>query len=532
MRSSRLTLESLEDRSLMAVALAELPVPGGSILLEGVTTGPDGNLWYTSFNSGKIGRITPAGAVTEFDASTTPNSGPVGITTGPDGNLWYTLKNVSKIGRITPAGVVTEFVAGSTPVTGPEGITAGPDGNVWFTQRFAGRIARITMDGVVTEFAITTSAAPQPVGITTGWDGNLWFVEYAANRVGRITAAGQITEYDLPTPNSGPFMIATGPDGNLWFTERNSHQIGRLTADGRTMHEFPLPTANAHPVGITPGPDGNVWFTERNGNKVGQITLAGRITEFAVPTENGQPYAITFGPRRNVVFTQLGATANRVGLVNGVVSAEHGFIQGLYRKALHRFASPPELENWAFYLGRTNTWVVANAIERSHEARTKLVKRWYVQHLGRSAGAGEEQHWVQLMFGGVTEEQVLAAILGSPEYYGRAPYIVGTRPTPSDEYFIRALYRQVLGRDAGEAEVAAFRTHFLPAVGRQGSVWVILNSEEHRGNVVRSYYRDLLGRQANPGTNEVRAWVYARPWHDLTMIRTGFEASGEFYQNG
>ena len=72
----------------------------------------------------------------------------------------------------------------------------------------------------------------------------------------------------------------------------------------------------------------------------------------------------------------------------------------------------------------------------------------------------------------------------------------------------------------------------LPAVGRQGSVWVILNSEEYRSNVVRSYYRDLLGRQATPGTNEVQAWVYARPWHDLAMIRTGFEASGEFYQNG
>jgi streptogramin lyase len=32
-----------------------------------------------------------------------------GITTGPDGALWFTEQNASKIGRITTAGVITEF---------------------------------------------------------------------------------------------------------------------------------------------------------------------------------------------------------------------------------------------------------------------------------------------------------------------------------------------------------------------------------------------------------------------------------------
>ena len=40
--------------------------------------------------------------------------GPESITGGPDGNLWFTLPNQvlgpqSAIGRITPAGVVTQF---------------------------------------------------------------------------------------------------------------------------------------------------------------------------------------------------------------------------------------------------------------------------------------------------------------------------------------------------------------------------------------------------------------------------------------
>ena len=38
--------------------------------LLGITTGPDGNLWFTEFGAGKIGRITPSGSITEFPIPT------------------------------------------------------------------------------------------------------------------------------------------------------------------------------------------------------------------------------------------------------------------------------------------------------------------------------------------------------------------------------------------------------------------------------------------------------------------------------
>lgn len=37
-----------------------------------------------------------------------PDTLPDGITAGPDGNVWFIENNVSKIGRITPEGQVTE----------------------------------------------------------------------------------------------------------------------------------------------------------------------------------------------------------------------------------------------------------------------------------------------------------------------------------------------------------------------------------------------------------------------------------------
>jgi len=63
-----------------------------------ITVGPDGNLWFTETNFNKIGRITPAGGITEFTIPTA-SSFPFGITAGPDGNLWFTEADGNKIGR-------------------------------------------------------------------------------------------------------------------------------------------------------------------------------------------------------------------------------------------------------------------------------------------------------------------------------------------------------------------------------------------------------------------------------------------------
>src|SRR5262249_47267100 len=68
--------------------------------------GPDGNLWFVE-QSGKVGRITPSGAVTEFPIPTYA-SVPTSITeTG--GNIWFVEYLGNKVGMITPAGAITEF---------------------------------------------------------------------------------------------------------------------------------------------------------------------------------------------------------------------------------------------------------------------------------------------------------------------------------------------------------------------------------------------------------------------------------------
>lgn len=297
-----------------------------------------------------------AGVVTEYTAGLTPLSGINGVTAGPDGNVWFTQNAIDRIGRVTPSGTITEFSAGISADAHPWDIAAGADGNLWFTATGVdpsnvARIGRITPSGAVTEFTAGLTANARPLGITTGPDGNVWFVEHHANKIGRITPAGIITEFGGITADAQLAEIATGPDGNLWFTENLSNKIGKITPTG-TVTEFTIPTATSHPTGITGGPDGNVWFVEGDGNKVGRITPAGVITEFPIPTANTQARAITSGPDGNLWYT--GYFTNRVGrITTGGVFTE--FTQGISPLSFpSSITAGPDGNVWFGELGPTN----------------------------------------------------------------------------------------------------------------------------------------------------------------------------------
>jgi virginiamycin B lyase len=59
---------------------------GGSIPL-GITSGPDGNLWFTENGTGKVAAITTSGSITEY--TLTAGRRPFAITSGPQSALWF-----------------------------------------------------------------------------------------------------------------------------------------------------------------------------------------------------------------------------------------------------------------------------------------------------------------------------------------------------------------------------------------------------------------------------------------------------------
>jgi virginiamycin B lyase len=69
---------------------------------DSITVGIDGNLYFGEY-SPAVGRITTTGAITELPLPAALGSFPVlSLTSGPDGNIWFTNNEHSQIGRLVP----------------------------------------------------------------------------------------------------------------------------------------------------------------------------------------------------------------------------------------------------------------------------------------------------------------------------------------------------------------------------------------------------------------------------------------------
>ncbi len=95
-----------------AGAVVDNSVNDGALVWS-MTIGPDNAIWLTD---GGIGRLTTTGAFTQFS---TGNYIAFGITTGADGNLWFSANDFTSgggvIGRMTTGGAVAAFPLGKQP---------------------------------------------------------------------------------------------------------------------------------------------------------------------------------------------------------------------------------------------------------------------------------------------------------------------------------------------------------------------------------------------------------------------------------
>lgn len=244
------------------------PPPGDKRFISSIAAGPDGNLWYAedyeraAGSDWKIAKIAPSGTLL---AEYSITAACYGIVAGPDGNLWFTESRIGPlsdaIGRITPAGLISEFNLPGTD-NGPERIVTGPDGNLWFELSYKdGTLGRITLSGFVSEFAVPSSTRAV-YGLTPGPDGNVWFVEtgYGPTQIGNISPAGSVSELVLSKLIFAR-GITTGSDGNLWVYDQNG-LIDQVSPSGAEIQTTAALEGVVEIANITTGPDGNLWLTE------------------------------------------------------------------------------------------------------------------------------------------------------------------------------------------------------------------------------------------------------------------------------
>ncbi len=310
-----------------------------------ITLGPDGNMWFTEgpssdFNPGAIARVNPDGTVSEFTGGVTQGfsagASPEGITTGSDGNIWFTEPTLGfrecgpsgwcgGVARLNPDGTVTQFEAGHVPGFSPhafpQDITPAPDGKLWFSEPNlvrngspCGGVAHVDpTSGAFGQVAACSQdpfiPSPTPWGIGADAGGHVWFAEksYGIAYAGR-GAVVQFSSVGTPNfiPDSQPTGIALGSDMNMWFTQAaNPGAVGRMNPDGTVTELVGAQddsglSANGQPGQLTRGPDGNVWFTEAaNPGRVGFVSLlplsVSGLDQNGGPTSGGNTVTIT-GP--------------------------------------------------------------------------------------------------------------------------------------------------------------------------------------------------------------------------------------------
>jgi virginiamycin B lyase len=166
--------------------------PSSSMIQPGsITAGPDGNLWFDDCTNGSISTIppnSPIGTSVTVTAYPIPAVGaggpsPVGIAVASDGSIWFadpTNGDNGEVGRITTAGAITEFDT-SAPANS---VAVGPDGAVWYVMPTTNTIGRIDIKThTIDEFP---SVGDGPGGIALGPDNALYIIDHFDSNVLRV----------------------------------------------------------------------------------------------------------------------------------------------------------------------------------------------------------------------------------------------------------------------------------------------------------------------------------------------------------
>jgi streptogramin lyase len=284
--------------------LKQFKVPTASSQPRAITNGSDGNRWFTEGTEftgapAKIGRITPAGAVTEFSVDC---NGCIitDIAQGP-GDILYFTSNDPTLGRFTTAGQqLTSVPMPNSSALGGDLAIHGDD--IWITDFNNDSLWRYNItSGQFTQFQV-----PEPADVAVDSVGRVWFSAPLAGTIDELDpATGAVTSTDAGGLIPRDLAIAT--DGQVWFTARFTPQgVGRLNPDANPRVVTTFPLTNVGPQGIAASPDGTMWFTQTTKGNIANINNTGVITE-AKTVKGSQPFGITVAPDANPWYTMMSA---------------------------------------------------------------------------------------------------------------------------------------------------------------------------------------------------------------------------------
>jgi virginiamycin B lyase len=183
----------------------------------------DGVLWFTG-QSGVYGRLDPeVGQVEVFNAPR--GRGPYGITTTPDGIVYYASLAGSHIARIDSESGAATILEPPTPGQGARRAWSDSKGNIWVSEWNAGQVAVYDpVSGAWREWRLP-GASPKAYAVYVDDQDIVWLSDFGANALVSFDPQTETFEvFPLPSSPASVRQILGRP-GEVWGAESSVDKL-------------------------------------------------------------------------------------------------------------------------------------------------------------------------------------------------------------------------------------------------------------------------------------------------------------------
>jgi virginiamycin B lyase len=206
-------------------AVERFPLPAGTGNANLNTAAFDANnvLWFTG-QSGIYGSLDPTtGVVQVYEAPR--GRGPYGITSTPDGTVYYASLANSYVGRINVQTGEAEVLEPPTVGQGARRVWSDSQGRIWVSEWNAGQVAVYDPANDSWQEWTLPGSNPQAYAVYVDDQDMVWLSDFGSNSLVRFDPGlEEFVVYELPSRNAEVRQIA-GRSGEVWGAESGADKL-------------------------------------------------------------------------------------------------------------------------------------------------------------------------------------------------------------------------------------------------------------------------------------------------------------------